>query len=70
MDRPHTLLAIGWGPLIQIVILIDHEDREHPYLLDGFFIIRNIKTDQVSVPTSSMMQNFKKGLMDKLTTEE
>jgi hypothetical protein len=54
MDRPHTLLAIGWGPLIQIVILIDHEDREHPFLLDGFYVLRNIQTaDSMPVPMSA-----------------
>jgi hypothetical protein len=24
-DRPHSLLAIGWGPVVQLAVLIDHE---------------------------------------------
>jgi hypothetical protein len=43
MDRPHSMLAVGWGPLIQIIVLIDHEERENPFIQDGFYIIRQIK---------------------------
>lgn len=41
-DRSHSLLAISWGPLIQIVVLIDHEDRDKPFVIDGFYILRNL----------------------------
>jgi hypothetical protein len=47
MDRPHSMLAVGWGPLIQIVVLIDHEEREKPFYHDGYFIIRQIKNQNV-----------------------
>jgi hypothetical protein len=39
-DRPHSLLAIAWGPLIQIVVLIDHEERDKPFVSDGYYVIR------------------------------
>lgn len=35
------MLAIGWGPLIQLVVLIDHEDRENPFVIDGYYILRS-----------------------------
>jgi hypothetical protein len=40
-DRPHTVLAIAWGPLIQLVVLIDHEETMQPFIQDGFHILRN-----------------------------
>ena len=47
MDRPHSMLAVGWGPLIQIVVLIDHEERDKPFIHDGYFILRQIKSQNV-----------------------
>lgn len=43
MDRPHSLLAIAWGPYIQVVVLIDHEEREDAFVYDGYYILRNIR---------------------------
>jgi hypothetical protein len=43
MDRPHSLLAIAWGPYIQIVVLIDHEEREEAFSYDGYYILRNLR---------------------------
>ena len=41
-DRPHSLLAVAWGPYIQIVGMIDHEDRDKPFLVDGFYILKQL----------------------------
>ena len=41
-DRPHSLLAVAWGPLIQLVVLIDHEETESPFILDGYYILMHI----------------------------
>ena len=39
-SRPHSLLAVAWGPLIQLIKLIDYEDTETPLQLDGYYIIK------------------------------
>ena len=39
-ERPHSLLAVGWGPYIQIIVMIDHEDRDKPFVMDGYYILR------------------------------
>jgi hypothetical protein len=52
-DRPHSMLAIGWGPYIQIVVLIDHEDRDKPFTVDGYLILRQLKT--ASAPISDVL---------------
>jgi hypothetical protein len=44
-ERPHSLLAIAWGPLIQLVVMIDHEDTDKPFITDGYYVLRHI--DQV-----------------------
>lgn len=33
------MLAVGWGPLVQLIILIDHEENERPFLLDGYYLV-------------------------------
>lgn len=33
------MLAIGWGPIVQLVVLIDHEENDRPFILDGFYIV-------------------------------
>jgi hypothetical protein len=38
-DRPHSMLAVGWGPLVQLIILIDHEENDRPFLLDGYYLV-------------------------------
>eukprot|EP00347_Sterkiella_histriomuscorum_P024298 403331615 len=43
-DRPHSLLAIAWGPLVQLVVLIDHDDTDTPFIQDGYYILRNFNT--------------------------
>ncbi len=27
-DRPHSMLAIGWGPVITLIVIIDHEEAD------------------------------------------
>lgn len=39
-DRPHSMLAIGWGPLITLIVIIDHEEADQPFVLDGYYIVR------------------------------
>lgn len=51
-DRPHSLLAIGWGPVIQLAVLIDHEETDNPFILDGFYIVHTFDLEKVSVPNS------------------
>jgi len=43
MDRPHSMLAVAWGPFIQIIVLIDHEEKEKPFIQDGYYVIRQLK---------------------------
>jgi len=40
-ERPHSLLAVSWGPLIQLVVIIDHDDIDSPIIEDGYYILRN-----------------------------
>ena len=53
MDRPHSTLAVAWGPLIQIIVMIDHEEREKPFVLDGYYILRQIK---LAAPIADLTQ--------------
>lgn len=39
-DREHTILAIAWGPLIQLVVMIDQDEVENSFILDGYYIIK------------------------------
>lgn len=65
MDRPHSMLAISWGPFIQIVVMIDHEDREKPFQFDGYYILRQIRTAMASGPQTSNLEITKAQLMMK-----
>lgn len=47
-DRPHSLLAIAWGPLIEIVALIDHEDTDKPFITDGYYILKYIESSNLN----------------------
>lgn len=49
-DRPHSILAVAWGPLIQLAVLIDHDEHEKPFYLDGFYIVHTLDMTQVRVP--------------------
>jgi hypothetical protein len=49
-DRPHTLLAVAWGPLIQLMVLIDHEMTDQPFVQDGYHILINLDTQTQPVP--------------------
>jgi hypothetical protein len=51
-ERAHSLLAVAWGPYIQIVVMIDHEDRDKPFFSDGYYILRQLKTS-VEVPVTT-----------------
>ncbi len=63
MDRPHSMLAVCWGPLIQIVVLIDHEERQKPFVIDGYYILKNIKSNAQSISQEPMTQaDFRKKL--------
>lgn len=44
-DRPHSLLAVAWGPLIQLVVLIDHENSANPFVRDGFYILKTVASE-------------------------
>ena len=54
-DRPHSMLAVGWGPVIQIVVLIDHEHIEKPIILDGYHIIRCFDLESMSIPRDQLL---------------
>jgi hypothetical protein len=45
-DRPHSILNIAWGPLIELVVLIDHEDTDKPIITDGYYILKYIDSAQ------------------------
>lgn len=65
MDRPHSMLAVCWGPLVQIVVLIDHEDNQNqkPFVIDGYYILKNIKSNTQSISQEPMTQaDFRKKL--------
>lgn len=49
-DQPHSILAVGWGPLIQLAVLIDSEENDKPFILDGFYIVRNFDMEEVRLP--------------------
>lgn len=38
-DRPHSMLAVAWGPIIQLAVLIDHEENDQPFIIDGYYIV-------------------------------
>ena len=39
-NKPHSILAVAWGPLIQLIKLIDYETVEEPLVIDGHYILR------------------------------
>jgi hypothetical protein len=47
--------------------MIDHEDREEPFLIDGYYILRNIRSDQgVAIPLSSTLESMKQAMLAKV----
>lgn len=48
------MLAVGWGPVIQIVVLIDHEQIEKPIILDGYHVIRCFDLEAMSIPRDQL----------------
>lgn len=45
-DRPHSILAIAWGPLVELVVLIDHEDTDKPFITDGYYVLKFIDPNE------------------------
>ena len=48
-DRPHSMLAVAWGPLVQLIVLIDHEETDNPFIQDGYYILRNFNLADQSI---------------------
>ena len=67
-DQPHSILAVGWGPLIQLAVLIDSEENDKPFILDGFYIVRIFDMEEVRIPPqiSTMQEENKSEVTDFL----
>jgi len=48
-DRPHSMLAVGWGPLVQLIVLIDDQETDAPFIQDGYYILRNFNVNDQSL---------------------
>ena len=46
------MLAVAWGPVIQLAVLIDHEENDKPFILDGFYIVRIFDRESASLMTT------------------
>jgi hypothetical protein len=51
-SRTHSLLAVAWGPLIQLMVFVDHEESEKPFILDGYYVLSNVNLGIVDAPRS------------------
>lgn len=38
-DRAYSLLAVSWGPLIQLVVLLDIKDPKQAFYKEGFYVL-------------------------------
>ena len=48
-DRPHSMLAVAWGPVVQLAVLIDHEENDKPFILDGFYVVHSFDISQAKM---------------------
>jgi hypothetical protein len=48
-ERSHSMLAIGWGPIVQLVVLIDEVENDRPFILDGYYIVHTIDMMKLGV---------------------
>eukprot|EP00347_Sterkiella_histriomuscorum_P012402 403368713 len=61
-DKAHSILAIAWGPLVQLVVLFDSigTDDMQPFITDGYYVIRNfgiIESPFHKLPNQSQPQS-------------
>jgi hypothetical protein len=44
------MLAVAWGPLVQLIVLIDHEENDRPFLLDGYYLVHTFDLTKPKLP--------------------
>lgn len=55
-DKSYSILAVAWGPLVQLFVLNDVCDPQHPFYSDGFFVLT---PDEVSVSVDETIASTK-----------
>ena len=52
-DRMYSILAIGWGPLVQICVLNDIYNIEYAFIDDGWLVMEDPSQDDSSLSEKS-----------------
>ncbi len=55
-DKPHSILAIAWGPIIQLAVLIEQEDLKNPIVQDGYYIVHVLDSLIQSIPRPNISE--------------
>ena len=55
-DKPHSILAIAWGPIIQLAVLIEQDDLKNPIVQDGYYIVHVLDSLIQSIPRPNISE--------------
>lgn len=63
-DKCYATLAVGWGPLIQLLVLNDVLETESMFFEDGFFILQ--PPDENAAKTAAQLKADEQKARDEL----
>ena len=70
-DRPHSLLAVAWGPLVQLVVLIDDQETDAPFIQDGFYVLRNFNAgDEALIKQPKIRKSVRFSQLEAVAKQE
>lgn len=48
-DKVYSLLAIGWGPLVQLFVLNDIKAQTDKIFIDGYYLLKKADEDEFTM---------------------